>query len=178
MNVLTERLREAREKAGLSGREVCRKLSLSKSAVSNWELGKTEPSTEQLRAVADLYVVSADWLLGRTDEQGAIVAGSNGASYTEIPDDAAWRTVALNLSEAERLRVTEVDAVLAQAHLLAERNIEAAMARSSSATPQKSGGEAGVSATPVGASVDAEALLRSIPKPPPPMPSERGGSLR
>ena len=62
------RLRECREKAGYSQKQVAVILKLSGPSVSNWENGKTNPTHENLARLADLYQVSVDYLLGRDEE--------------------------------------------------------------------------------------------------------------
>ncbi len=47
-----QRLRELREKAGLSQTELSRAVGISRNAVSQWEAGVTQPSTRHLNAVA------------------------------------------------------------------------------------------------------------------------------
>lgn len=59
------RLRECREKAGFSQKQVAVILKLSGPSVSNWESGKTSPTHENLVRLADLYHVSIDYLMGR-----------------------------------------------------------------------------------------------------------------
>lgn len=61
------RFKEARERTGMSITEASRRLGISQSAVSYWELGKRGPSLEMLSKAADLYGVTIDYLLGRTE---------------------------------------------------------------------------------------------------------------
>lgn len=65
------RLRECRERAGFSQKQVAVILKLSGPSVSNWENGKTNPTHENLARLADLYQVSIDYLMGRDEEQDA-----------------------------------------------------------------------------------------------------------
>lgn len=62
------RLRECREKANLSQKYVALSLGVAAPSVSNWESGKTKPSRENTVRMADLYGVSVDYLIGRTDD--------------------------------------------------------------------------------------------------------------
>lgn len=62
------RLKECREKAGLSQKYVALTLGVAAPSVSNWERGKTTPTPENMIQLADLYNVSLDYLLNRTDE--------------------------------------------------------------------------------------------------------------
>ena len=61
------RLRECRENAGFSQKYVAIELGISAPSVANWERGKTKPTRENTIRLADLYGVSVDYLLGRTD---------------------------------------------------------------------------------------------------------------
>ena len=67
------RLKELREKRGLSQAALARNLSLSQSAVAGWETCKREPVFDTLELLADFFGVSADYLLGRTDSPLSIV---------------------------------------------------------------------------------------------------------
>ncbi len=58
----------ARMKKGLSQTEVADILGLNKTAVSKWEGNKTFPDPDVLIKVVDLYQVTADYLLGISDE--------------------------------------------------------------------------------------------------------------
>ncbi|MCA9033120.1 MAG: helix-turn-helix transcriptional regulator [Planctomycetaceae bacterium] len=62
------RLREAREKKGLSQAEMAQKSGLQPSAVSHFESGRRAPSFDNLRKLADALSVTIDFLLGRESE--------------------------------------------------------------------------------------------------------------
>lgn len=49
-----EKIREFRERAGLSQRELAQALGLDQSAVSSWEIGRAEPTLHNLRRMADI----------------------------------------------------------------------------------------------------------------------------
>jgi len=66
------RLRECRENANLSQKYVAITLGISSPSVANWERGKTNPTKENIMRLADLYGVSVDYLLGRTDDVNGI----------------------------------------------------------------------------------------------------------
>ena len=59
------RIKKAREAAGLSQKFVAMTLGVAGPSVSNWESGKTSPTPQNLQSLADLYGVSVDYLLGR-----------------------------------------------------------------------------------------------------------------
>lgn len=63
------RIKEAREAAGLSQQFVALTLGVKPPSVCNWENGKSEPTPANLRALAQLLDVSTDYLLGNDSTQ-------------------------------------------------------------------------------------------------------------
>ena len=63
------RLRECRVNAGLSQKYVALSLGVAAPSVANWERGKTRPTPENIVKLADLYKVTVDYLLERSDER-------------------------------------------------------------------------------------------------------------
>lgn len=63
-------IKELRESQEMSQYELARALQVSQSAVAKWELGKTEPTSSALIAIARFFNVSADYLLELEDEFG------------------------------------------------------------------------------------------------------------
>lgn len=63
-------IKELRESQDMSQYELARALQVSQSAVAKWELGKTEPTSYALIAIARFFNVSADYLLELEDEFG------------------------------------------------------------------------------------------------------------
>ncbi len=63
---LAARLRELRAKRGYTQDQVAKRLAVHESAISRWESGNRFPTGEDLVALADLFEVSTDDLLGRT----------------------------------------------------------------------------------------------------------------
>lgn len=61
---LAEKLRDLRLKSKLSQKEVAKRLDVSPSIVSAYEVGERTPSVESLMALASLYQCSSDYLLG------------------------------------------------------------------------------------------------------------------
>ncbi|AYK66849.1 helix-turn-helix domain-containing protein [Bacillus subtilis] len=62
---LGQRLKEARLKAGYKSQtEAAKKLGITSQVLSNYEGGRRDPDTQTLKALAELYNVSADYLLG------------------------------------------------------------------------------------------------------------------
>ncbi len=63
-------IKDLRESQEMSQYELARALQVSQSAVAKWELGKTEPTSSALVAIARFFNVSADYLLELEDEFG------------------------------------------------------------------------------------------------------------
>ena len=88
-----ERLRELRLKRGMTQKYVALTLGVKGPSVSNWESGKTTPTTENVAALAKLYNVSVDYLLGRDEEQPQAVEDVERQRYVsklkELTDLAA-----------------------------------------------------------------------------------------
>ena len=61
---LGENLQELRRAAGFSQEEVAGRLFVSRQSVSKWENGQAEPGVDNLKALAELYRVSMDELIG------------------------------------------------------------------------------------------------------------------
>lgn len=61
---LAERLRMAREMAGLSQGQVAKALGLHRPSISEMEAGRRRVSAEELAKLAELYVVDLSWLAG------------------------------------------------------------------------------------------------------------------
>ncbi len=68
-----ERLRYARERAGLTLRQVVERTRIGESSLSEYENGKREPRLSQLQALADVYRRSIAFFLGEGDVAREIV---------------------------------------------------------------------------------------------------------
>ena len=64
-----EKLQSLRQKAGMSQDMLAEQLNVSRQAVSRWERDETMPETEKVVLIADLFGVSTDYLLRRTEEK-------------------------------------------------------------------------------------------------------------
>ena len=66
---LGENLRALRKEAGLSQEEVAGQLYVSRQTISKWENNLAEPGVENLKALARLYGITLDQLLGEEVRQ-------------------------------------------------------------------------------------------------------------
>lgn len=58
-----EKLKALRLKNGLTQDELGEKLYLSRTSISNYEIGKNEPNIETIIAISDLFNITTDELL-------------------------------------------------------------------------------------------------------------------
>lgn len=65
-----DRLKELRERRGLSQLELAKRVNISNAIISMYEKGTRSPSREMLEALADYFNVDIDYLMGR--ESGSI----------------------------------------------------------------------------------------------------------
>ncbi len=56
-----------RQEKGLSMKQLAKKLDTTDAAISNWENEINEPKISYLKAIAQYFGVSADYLLGIED---------------------------------------------------------------------------------------------------------------
>ena len=63
------RLRQSREKANLTAKQVEALIYISQSVISRYESGNVEPTIGRVFTLANLYGCSVDWLLGREEAQ-------------------------------------------------------------------------------------------------------------
>ena len=74
---LAERLKENRERLGLSQGDVAEKLNIIRQSISRWETGKGAPDLDNLVLLSKLYQVSTDELLKESiDVKDTIIKNS------------------------------------------------------------------------------------------------------
>lgn len=62
---LKENLKFLRKKAGMTQAELAKKLHVKQYNISDYEIGRIEPSIATLTKIADVFQVSIDFLVGR-----------------------------------------------------------------------------------------------------------------
>lgn len=74
-NTISERLIKLREKNNYSQSFVARQIGVTPALISAYEKQERKPSLDKLVALADIYHVSTDYLLGRTynDDSSKII---------------------------------------------------------------------------------------------------------
>lgn len=103
-------LREARKAAGLSQEFVAKQLGITRQAVGNWESDSSgsTPDPETLAALADLYGVSVDVLLGRTPDPIDVPHDSMPhVEGLEDLDDATRREIERDIQAYIRVKIAQ-----------------------------------------------------------------------
>lgn len=67
MSTFSVRLRDLRKDKGISMKELAKEIDVTDAAVSNWENGINEPKLTYLIKLCLYFEVSADYLLGISD---------------------------------------------------------------------------------------------------------------
>lgn len=101
--MFAKRLRAAREARGFASQQaLADALGVAQSTVANWEGGRREPSHALTCKLADLFHVTLDYLLGRSEEENggvvtqsqvrsAVWGGKSGLS--QAVEDELWEDV-------------------------------------------------------------------------------------
>ena len=76
--MISDKIRQLREQAGLSQSQLAKKLDVTRSSVNAWEMGLSAPTTQYIVALTKLFHVSADYILGTEAEMSISLRG-----YTE-----------------------------------------------------------------------------------------------
>ena len=64
--VIGRNIRRLREERKMSQNDLAVKMNIARPGISNWENGKSEPSSSQLVQLARIFTVSTDELVGIT----------------------------------------------------------------------------------------------------------------
>ena len=67
MKIFATRLKELRQEHKLSQAQLAKMLHSSESIICYWETDRSEPTAPYIAKLADIFDVSTDYLLGRTD---------------------------------------------------------------------------------------------------------------
>lgn len=96
------RLRDARNDAGLTGEKLGDLLGVSKQTIAHWEANRYEPKLIYLARLCEVLDVSADWLLtGKSVEHLSPAAVKQGRFYDALSNEGRrkWETAKLLIRE-------------------------------------------------------------------------------
>lgn len=100
----SEILKDLRLEKGYTQTEVAKYCNVSTQCISSLEIGTRNPTGSTITALSNFFGVSADYLLGRTDELGAVVPSQNAAM--PILSDNEKQLIALyrSMNEPQKIR--------------------------------------------------------------------------
>lgn len=108
-----ERLRHLRNEESWSQQYLAKLLEISKSSINMYERGEREPGLETLEAIADIFNVDMDYLLGKSDIR-------NKQGWTE----SFWGTIPQNIVPLQEMqKVPLIGQIACGSPILAEENI-------------------------------------------------------
>ena len=73
--MIFDTIKELRERAGLSQAALAKKVGVTRSAVNAWEMGLSIPTTQYVAQLAQLFHVSADFMLGLDNTEAIYIGG-------------------------------------------------------------------------------------------------------
>ena len=73
--MICDTIKELRERAGLSQSALAKKVGVTRSAVNAWEMGLSIPTTQYVAQLAQLFHVSADFMLGLDITEAIYIGG-------------------------------------------------------------------------------------------------------
>lgn len=101
--MFSEQLKNLRKQNKTSQRELADRLCVSQQTVAKWETGGATPNPETITRICDIFNVSSDYLLGRS-EGGSTLTGDELVKFalfgtTQIDDEL--------LSDVKRLALLQ-----------------------------------------------------------------------
>ena len=73
--MICDTIKELRERAGVSQAVLAKKVGVTRSAVNAWEMGLSIPTTQYVAELAQLFHVSADFMLGLANTEAIYIGG-------------------------------------------------------------------------------------------------------
>ena len=87
-NILGERLKSARVKAGQTQEDIAKLLRVQRQVISYFENGSRTPNIDDLIKLAEIFGTSTDYLLGLTDAQSTDLEVKYICDYTGLSEKA------------------------------------------------------------------------------------------
>ena len=73
--MICDKIRTLRDTCGLSQSALAKKIGVTRSAVNAWEMGLSIPTAQDIVAMAQLFHISTDYLLGLQNSQAIYLDG-------------------------------------------------------------------------------------------------------
>lgn len=82
---LKDKLRKLREELNFKQIDIAKKLNIPRTTYNNYETGFRTPDYELLKKIAELYDVSTDYLLGKSNIKNQIKENFNTNNFIKLP---------------------------------------------------------------------------------------------
>lgn len=99
---MSDRIREARQEAGLTQVDVARAMGLKQQSVQAWEAGRTRPGADKLAALASVLGTTVDALLGREEVRSVSAHSGADLDWVRKHDPATWKFIVDTAKAARR----------------------------------------------------------------------------
>ncbi|MCY8321137.1 helix-turn-helix transcriptional regulator [Bacillus inaquosorum] len=101
--MLSDRLVELRKSKKLTQQGLAAKLKITRSSLSQYEIGNRQPDYETLKKIADFFEVTTDYLLGYSNTKPVVKEEKTPYNVTDDPDlQIAFKEAADFSEEARR----------------------------------------------------------------------------
>lgn len=94
-----QRVREMRERAGLTQVDLAEIIGVKRSTIAGIETGGDSAGLKTAIALADYFKVPMDWLLSRKPPTGGPLVGD----FVDDPDELAWLSFWRDMDRGERI---------------------------------------------------------------------------
>ena len=84
--MIAEKIKELGEANSMTQNEVAKRLGITRSSVNAWEMGISVPSTMYMVQLAQLFSVSADYILGLDSRAVIDISGLDDESVRVLND--------------------------------------------------------------------------------------------
>ena len=82
--MISEKIKELREKSGYSQSQLAKRLDVTRSSVNAWEMGLSTPTTQYIVALSKLFHVSTDYILGLDEGFSITLSGYSEEEITLV----------------------------------------------------------------------------------------------
>ncbi|WP_028552450.1 helix-turn-helix domain-containing protein [Paenibacillus sp. UNC451MF] len=97
-----QRIAKLRSKGYMTQEELAYKVGITRSALSHYENNRREPDYETIQKIADIFGVSIDYLMGRTENPGSHMDYTDEfINYLELSDEAIMDKFILTIDGRE-----------------------------------------------------------------------------
>jgi transcriptional regulator with XRE-family HTH domain len=73
MKMLGARIRESRNRKGMTQKDLASLLGVTDAAIGMWENGRRKPDAEDIKRMANIFGVTTDYLLGQESPQKQVI---------------------------------------------------------------------------------------------------------